>query len=61
VNELKRFVEEPIKLKVNKIPRKNKLVKHLVEGQLINYNLPLNDGFDVSTKIDLLLNKEKRG
>lgn len=59
-NELKIFVEEAIKPKVNKISRKNKIVKHLVEEQLISYNLQLNDGLDVSTKIGLLLNIEKQ-
>jgi hypothetical protein len=47
VNELKIFVVESIKLMVNKISKKNMFVKHLVEVLLINYNIQMNDGFDV--------------
>jgi hypothetical protein len=47
VNELKIFVEEYIKLMVNKISKKHMIVKHLVEVQWINYNFQRSDEFDV--------------
>ncbi len=60
VNELKIFVVAQIMIMVNKISRKNIFVKHFVEVLWINYNLQLNDVFDVQTKEYSFLDKNKK-